>query len=41
MTLEKTGRELGLTKERARQLEAKALSKLRDSPEIQKLRDFL
>ena len=40
-TLEEVGRHFGLTRERARQLEARALNQLRESPEIRSLSDYL
>ena len=40
-TLEHTGREFGVTRERARQIEGKALKKLRDSHRSIRLRSFL
>ncbi len=40
-TLEEAGRRFGLTRERARQLEARALAQLRESPEIRSLSDYL
>ena len=40
-TLEEIGREFGVTRERIRQIEAKALRKLRQSSRARKLRDFL
>jgi RNA polymerase primary sigma factor len=40
-TLEEVGREFGVTRERIRQIEAKALQKLRDPSRILKLRDFI
>ncbi len=40
-TLEEVGRHFGLTRERARQLEARALAALRESPEIRSLSDYL
>jgi RNA polymerase primary sigma factor len=40
-TLEEVGREFHLTRERIRQIEAKALSKLRHPSRSQKLRDYL
>lgn len=41
LTLEETGRHFNLTRERVRQLEARALSLLRDSPEMRSLLDYL
>jgi len=40
-TLEEVGREFGVTRERIRQIEAKALAKLRKSGDSKKLRDYL
>jgi RNA polymerase primary sigma factor len=40
-TLEEVGREIGLTRERIRQIEAKTFSKLRHPSRAQKLRDYL
>ena len=39
-TLEEVGREFGVTRERIRQIEAKAHEKIRNNPEAQKLKDF-
>jgi RNA polymerase primary sigma factor len=41
LTLEETGKHFGLTRERVRQLEARALAQLRDSPEMRSLMDYL
>jgi RNA polymerase primary sigma factor len=40
-SLEEAGKELGVTRERARQIEAQALSKLRDDPVVKRLRAYL
>jgi len=39
-TLEKVGREFGLTRERIRQIESRALQKIRQSEKIKKLKDY-
>jgi RNA polymerase primary sigma factor len=41
MTLEQVGKNLNLTRERVRQIESKALNKLRGHPRLQYLRDYL
>ena len=41
MTLEQVGKNLNLTRERVRQLESKALKKMRGNPRLQFLKDFL
>jgi RNA polymerase primary sigma factor len=41
LTLEETGRHFNLTRERVRQLEARAFAQLRDSPEMRSLLDYL
>ena len=39
-TLEEVGREFDVTRERIRQIEAKALEKIQDHPLIEKLKDY-
>ena len=39
-TLEETGEEFGVTRERIRQIQAKALEKLRKHKELKKVRDY-
>ncbi|MCX6781237.1 MAG: sigma-70 family RNA polymerase sigma factor, partial [Candidatus Magasanikbacteria bacterium] len=39
-TLEEVGKEFDVTRERIRQIEAKALEKIQNMPEIDKLRDY-
>ena len=41
MTLEQVGKNLGLTRERVRQIEKRALIKLRDHPSLKFLKDYL
>ena len=41
MTLEEIGEKFNLTRERVRQLEARSLAQLRDSPEMRSLLDYL
>jgi RNA polymerase primary sigma factor len=40
-TLEEVGKEFNLTRERVRQIEARALQQLRESPEMRSLADYL
>jgi len=40
-TLEEVGQEFGVTRERIRQIEAKALAKLRKSKDSKRLKDYL
>jgi RNA polymerase primary sigma factor len=40
-TLEDVGRRLGVTRERARQMEHRALAKLRQEPAAERLRSYL
>jgi RNA polymerase primary sigma factor len=40
-TLEEAGRHFNLTRERVRQLEARALAQLRESPEMRSLLEYL
>ena len=41
MTLEQIGKVMGVTRERVRQIESKAIKKLRASPDFRVLRDFI
>ena len=41
MTLAQVGKNLNLTRERVRQIESKALKKMRGNPRLQFMRDFL
>ena len=41
LTLEEVGKSMRLTRERVRQIEQKALKKLREHPRLQFMRDFL
>jgi RNA polymerase primary sigma factor len=41
LTLEETGRHFNLTRERVRQLEARAFAMLRNSPEMRSLLDYI
>jgi len=41
LTLEQIGQAFGVTRERIRQIEAKALRKMRDHPDVQHMRDYL
>ena len=40
-TLDDVGKKLGLTRERVRQIEARALNKIRNMPDVSGLYDFL
>ena len=41
MTLEQIGQIFNVTRERIRQIEAKALKKMREHPDVQHMRDYL
>ena len=41
LTLEEVGKSMGLTRERIRQIEQKALKKLREHPSLKFLKDYL
>ena len=41
LTLEEVGKSMGLTRERIRQIEQKALTKLREHPSLKFLKDYL
>ena len=41
LTLEEVGRRLNVTRERVRQIENRAIKKLRNSPDAEKLSDYI
>jgi len=41
MTLEQAGKECGLSKDRIKQIEDKAIAKLKGSPKVRRLKDYL